>query len=148
MIGKEILEKPIADIQSDIGKFLEMKKVILEMPSTMRGNLLTKQNELESKALRELARASSLKDRLPSNIMEALKLSSVMEAKALMTEAVEVAQGLAGLKKEMDLHRAAVSQAQGNAPTTTPGAGGLDTYGGWAIAGIGLLILWFRGRGR
>jgi len=99
-----------AKIQGEIGRFLILKESILNLPSgPNRDALLSKQNDLEGRAMKMASDAASLKESMNYKGLDIFKALSQKNIQAVTS----LANGGASLIKEMAAHKAAVGQAVG-----------------------------------
>ena len=99
-----------AKIQGEIGRFLILKESILNLPSgPNRDALLSKQNDLEGRAMKMASDAAALKESMNYKGLDIFKALSQKNIQAVTS----LANGGASLIKEMAAHKMAVGQAVG-----------------------------------
>ena len=97
-----------AKIQGEIGRFLILKESILNLPSgPNRDALLSKQNDLEGRAMKMASDAAALKESMNYKGLDIFKALSQKNIQAVTS----LANGGASLIKEMAAHKMAVAQA-------------------------------------
>jgi len=141
---KRTVEMSLADLQAELGIFLQQKSRILSLvPSGTREGLLAHQKELEQRGISLVAKASDLSKSLDG--FNPWQLSSYQKMGGKSGEAMTMASDLVALKAEMQGHVEKVDKAVGQQtvrPQSVPRTNrNLMLYAGLAALPLGIAVI-------
>jgi nucleoside phosphorylase len=146
---KSKLDEYLAQAQSQVGAFLQLKSRIYALPGTPPAALLDEQNALEAKAQDLVSRGLALKDQL-SQPVSLTNLNDLMAKGPLAAQAGELIKEAVPVMERIQRQTAAVEAAEGKAGTA--GKAGTEFRVPWGyvalIGGAAAYFSWQKGRSR
>ena len=140
MNPKDILKKVVARIQAEVGRFLILKEKIMGLPQgPTRDSLLSKQNDLESRAMSLMSEANDMKTKLSS--VKGLDFFKLISGDTVNKVTLLASKGTS-LINEMTAHTTSVNRAVGTyTPPANPAAAAGSSFVSPVLKQVAVLAL-------